>query len=295
MADNVAITAGSGTSVAADDIGSVFHQRVKLSLGADGTANDAVAGAGAVGVGVQRVTLASDDPAVAGIGGLTETAPASDTASSGLNGRLQRIAQRLTTLLTGWATFGSVFAGRSVLYDSSGVAVDYTAASPVTQSGTWTVGATSVGFDVATAITRPANTTTYTANDVVGGALDLGVLGPSAGSVMITSVQLEGDIAAIPSGQTSWVLYLYSVTPPSALADNAAFDLSSGDRASFLRAVPITTLVDVGATLIVEIDNLNKQVKLAGTKLFGYLVTVGGFAPNANSEVYKVTLHTVAV
>jgi hypothetical protein len=35
------------------------------------------------------------------IGSLTETAPATDTASSGLNGRLQRIAQRLTTLLAG--------------------------------------------------------------------------------------------------------------------------------------------------------------------------------------------------
>jgi hypothetical protein len=34
-------------------------------------------------------------------GALTETAPATDTASSGLNGRLQRIAQRLTTLLNG--------------------------------------------------------------------------------------------------------------------------------------------------------------------------------------------------
>ena len=32
-------------------------------------------------------------------GSLTETAPASDTASSGLNGRLQRIAQRLTSLI----------------------------------------------------------------------------------------------------------------------------------------------------------------------------------------------------
>jgi hypothetical protein len=32
-------------------------------------------------------------------GAVTETAPASDTASSGLNGRLQRIAQRLTTLI----------------------------------------------------------------------------------------------------------------------------------------------------------------------------------------------------
>lgn len=32
-------------------------------------------------------------------GSLTETAPASDTASSGINGRLQRIAQRLTSLI----------------------------------------------------------------------------------------------------------------------------------------------------------------------------------------------------
>ena len=33
------------------------------------------------------------------IGAVTETAPATDTASSGLNGRLQRIAQRLTSLI----------------------------------------------------------------------------------------------------------------------------------------------------------------------------------------------------
>lgn len=61
MADNVPITAGVGTSVAADDIASVFYQRVKLSLGADGTAVDAVAGSGVNGTGVQRVTIATDD------------------------------------------------------------------------------------------------------------------------------------------------------------------------------------------------------------------------------------------
>jgi hypothetical protein len=64
MADNIAVTAGSGTTLATDDIGGTHYQRVKLSLGADGTANDASAGAGAVGTGTQRVTLASDDPAV---------------------------------------------------------------------------------------------------------------------------------------------------------------------------------------------------------------------------------------
>lgn len=41
MADNVAITAGSGTTIASDDIGSgVQAQRVKPVWGADGTGND---------------------------------------------------------------------------------------------------------------------------------------------------------------------------------------------------------------------------------------------------------------
>jgi hypothetical protein len=43
------------------------------------------------------VTLSTENQALTGA--LTETAPATDTASSGLNGRLQRIAQRLTSLI----------------------------------------------------------------------------------------------------------------------------------------------------------------------------------------------------
>lgn len=41
MADNVAYTPGSGATIAADDVGGVLHQRVKLSVGADGSATDA--------------------------------------------------------------------------------------------------------------------------------------------------------------------------------------------------------------------------------------------------------------
>ena len=43
MVDNVAITAGSGTSITADDISSVFYQRVKIAWGVDGSAVDASA------------------------------------------------------------------------------------------------------------------------------------------------------------------------------------------------------------------------------------------------------------
>lgn len=40
MADNVGYTPGSGATVAADEIGGVLHQRVKIGVGADGTATD---------------------------------------------------------------------------------------------------------------------------------------------------------------------------------------------------------------------------------------------------------------
>lgn len=40
MADNVGYTPGSGATVAADDIGGVLHQRVKIGVGADGSATD---------------------------------------------------------------------------------------------------------------------------------------------------------------------------------------------------------------------------------------------------------------
>lgn len=51
---------------------------------------------GAKSASTLRTVHATDD---AMLGALTEAAPATDTASSGLNGRLQRIAQRLTSLI----------------------------------------------------------------------------------------------------------------------------------------------------------------------------------------------------
>ena len=47
------------------------------------------------------------------LGVVTETAPTTDTASSGLNGRLQRIAQRLTTLMTANSEYETVAASQT--------------------------------------------------------------------------------------------------------------------------------------------------------------------------------------
>ena len=43
MADNVAITPGSGATIAADDIGGALYQRIKLAWGVDNAAVDASA------------------------------------------------------------------------------------------------------------------------------------------------------------------------------------------------------------------------------------------------------------
>lgn len=73
MADNVAITAGAGTTIATDDIGAgVQVQRVKAVLGADGTGVDPIAvsaGLDSTGAGVQAVGILAqfDDASTAAV------------------------------------------------------------------------------------------------------------------------------------------------------------------------------------------------------------------------------------
>src|SRR3989304_2322570 len=73
MVDNVAVTPGSGATFAADDIGGVLHPRVKVSIGADGTAADWPVGSGNQSA-VPRVTIATDSPGVTALGQTTKSA-----------------------------------------------------------------------------------------------------------------------------------------------------------------------------------------------------------------------------
>jgi hypothetical protein len=60
MVDNVAITAGTGTTVATDDVSGVHYQKVKVALGAADAATLASSGAGATDAGTLRVVLSDD-------------------------------------------------------------------------------------------------------------------------------------------------------------------------------------------------------------------------------------------
>ena len=174
--------------------------------------------------------------------------------------------------------------------DANGNAVPHSAAAPQPVSGG--------SYGSPLSLTRTADTNAYAAGDVIGtgtgsgnAVLDLGVLGPAAGGeVMITGATLEIDLAAVPSGMTSFRLHLYNAAPPSALADNAAWDLVSGDRASYLGYVDLGTPQDVGSTLFVQADQINSQKTMPAGHLFGYLVTNGGYTP-ASATVHKIILH----
>lgn len=161
-------------------------------------------------------------------------------------------------------------------------------------------------YSAAVTLTRTADTNAYTANDVIGAAtgstaaLTFASMGPSAGRVMITSVSLEIDLTAIISGMTSYRLHLYNVTPPSALGDNAPFDIGAAggtqaaDRAAYLGFIDLGSPADLGSTLYVELNGVNKQIKLAGTSIFAYLVTIGAYTPSS-ADVFVITLHAVGV
>lgn len=171
------------------------------------------------------------------------------------------------------------------------------AATLVDTSNPLPVNVASTAYRSSVSITRPANATPYTAGDVLGGVLTISAIGPTAGHVLLTSIDLRYDVAAIPSGMTSFRLYLYSATPPSAYADNAVWDLPSGDRTAYIGFVDLGSIADLGSTLFLQVDGINKQVQLGSgeTALYGYLVTNGGYTPAANSETLRLVVRSVAV
>ena len=304
MSDNVDITPGAGRTIAADDVAGVLHQIIKLAFGGDGAATFASSGSGVVDAGTLRAILASDDPAVAALGGVSDAAATQGSTGSisakmrTATGQLERIALALEILDDHDESDRQKV---NLIAGQAGVAGGSGASSAATQRVVLATDspAPTAGYSAEVSITRTNDTNAYLANDVIGAAtgstaaIEFTTMGPSGGRVIIVSAELEIQASAVISGETSYRLYLYNVTPPGAYGDNAAFDLPSGDRAAFLGYVDLGTPVDLGSTLFVQTDNIMKALKLSGTSIFAYLVTIGAYTPTA-SRVYKMRLHTVA-
>lgn len=171
---------------------------------------------------------------------------------------------------------------------------------PAVVTTSLTQGYASKGFWPGPINTRPNDVNAYVGNDVIGydaaqsAALMFPNVGPAGGGeVSFLGTQFRIDVSAVISGMTTFRLYLYNVTPPSALADNAAWDLPAGDRAAYLDYLDLGAPVDLGSTLFVSTSGLVKPVTLLSSAVWGYLVTNGGFTPSALMPFFP-TLHNVA-
>jgi hypothetical protein len=176
------------------------------------------------------------------------------------------------------------------------VLINNSTGQPYTASSDATVH----GHAAQAVITRPNDTTDYTAGDAVGDTggsaiLTFADVSPAAGEIIITNVELMIAASAIPSGMAAFTLELYDAAP-DAVADNAAWDLSSaGDRGKYLGSIALNTPTDKGSTLFSQNDDMDKkQVTVAGTDLYAVLRTDGAFTPAANT-VFTVTVHTIDV
>lgn len=96
---------------------------------------------------------------LASLGALTEAAPSTDTASAGLNGRLQRIAQRLTSLLPS-AAHDAAIAGNPNRVAARAATANYTA---VSDGDTADLVATLVGVLVSKPFSIPEADWSYAA------------------------------------------------------------------------------------------------------------------------------------
>ena len=140
-------------------------------------------------------------------------------------------------------------------------------------------------------ITRPSNATAYAAGDVVGDTggsaiVSLTSAGPSGGFVLVQSVSLVFSDSVVPSGMGAFRIHMYSDSP-TAIADNAAFDLVSGDRDTYMGYIDLPAPLDFGSTIYTQTDYPGRLIKLAAasTTLFAEIETRGAYTPVSASTV----------
>lgn len=310
-ADGVAVDAGAGAGVAGTDT-----QRVTLAsddplmaavgeVQASPTANTLLARLktlatqlilpSALGTGADSASLgvAFSTEGKAQLGSLTETAPATDTASSGLNGRLQRIAQRITTFI---ALFPASLGAKTAAASFSVVQASDGVFASKTSDGLQAIAATQFA--------RPGNTTAYAAGDLVADTV-------TAGSVAVVAipnaVRAAGEAFRIERCRlrkstttltaANFRVYICRALPTFSVGDNGALNVAGAlaidDIANVVGWFDIT--MDRSATAGargVGVPSLGPAITVipsSGTTLYAFIEATGAYAPG-NAETFNMTL-----
>lgn len=222
------------------------------------------------------VAISTED--FAALGAVNETAPASDTASAGQNGRLQRIAQNITSLIAKF-TLGAGTASaalRTTLASDDAMLV----------AGVATVVTTS------TTISRPANTTQYTIGDAmadntaaVGGSTLSGVVRATGKGGIINGLTIVSDNA--PTTPLEGELWVFR-TAVTAITDNAVFTVSDSEMAAgnLVAKIPFA-LTTIGANSSAYLKPM-APFTTTGTANLRFLVRVTNAYTPASAETLTV-------
>lgn len=315
MPDNIKILAATPTDdtlappVATDLIGGAHYQRIKTGWGSDGIYNETTDADGF------RFPVGGFQ-----IGVVNEAAPISDIAPAGLNGRLQRIAQRLTSLIALLPT--ALGAGGGLKVDGSGTAIPISGSvgvlgtPPVTQWGAWTVQpgntANTTRWKVDArerAITasggtlqRPVNATPYSPNDALSTATAAAsvaaqvftVSDANDAPVAVERLRVQTNDTGLAAGVVLRA-YLFAADPAANAGivggDNAPFSVKRGAFVGSLSGA-FRAFADGGVAILVPDEGA--RIVTAPTSgaqtLYALFQVLGAFTPSGNSTALFPTL-----
>lgn len=191
MSDNILVTAGTGTTIAADDIGGVLHQRVKLSQGADGVGVDVSSAA------PLQVTLANHSANAVAVktDSSATTQPVSGTVSITANSAVNVAQVNGVTPVMGNGVTGTGSQRVTIASDNTAFSVNNTQQGTASQNLAQVAGTTIVNGGVAGSQSVGGTVATNVA--ITSNPLNNGAQAVSAENTAVTAtrqVQLVADL-----------------------------------------------------------------------------------------------------
>lgn len=226
------------------------------------------------------------------VGALTESAPATDISSSGLNGRLQRIAQRQTSLI---ALLPSALVGGRLDVNIG--------ASPATVPTAPAAGENHLGevggriVPITATKTRTADANAYAANDCINNATSGAAVLTFTGAARISggSGFIVGAIASVNVAAEVEILELdlYTTAPAAIVADNAELTQLTADNAKYLGTITFPALAKKTANSTeAKAQDLSLRIPYScsgSANLIAMIRTLSVFTPTSGA-IYTFTL-----
>ena len=139
---------------------------------------------------------------------------------------------------------------------------------------------------------RPADVVPYAINDVVSSSTLSGVnmtFSIGTASVLLMGATFVNSEASVPAGQSGFKLHLYNAAP-TAIVDNAAFNLIAADRAKYIGYMQFDLPLDVGDSNISQNNNANIVAKSANGILYGVLTTDTAYTASSTTSTVNITV-----